>query len=58
MLLLKAIRFGGSGTTANTFIYILWATLQKPQIVSQLHNELKDAFPDRFTIPDYLVNTT
>ncbi|OQV07837.1 hypothetical protein CLAIMM_12206 [Cladophialophora immunda] len=45
--------FGGSGTTANTFVYILWATLNRPDIVSRLHEELVIAFPDRNAVPDH-----
>lgn len=48
-------RFGASGTTANTFIYILWGCLRKPEVVGKLKDELRTAFPDRTAIPDYLV---
>jgi len=37
--------FGGSGTTANTFIYLLWAIRSRPDIVEKLHDELKATFP-------------
>ena len=36
--------FGGSGTTANTFAYLLWATLQQPHVVKKLREELQNAF--------------
>lgn len=36
--------FGGSGTTANTFAYLLWATFQQPYIVKKLRAELEEAF--------------
>ncbi|KAF4472258.1 benzoate 4-monooxygenase [Fusarium albosuccineum] len=45
--------FGGSGTTANTFVYILWGCLQKPEVAKALREELVAAFPDRDTIPDH-----
>ncbi|TPX12372.1 uncharacterized protein E0L32_007019 [Thyridium curvatum] len=45
--------FGGSGTTANTFVYILWSCLNKPEVVAKLRTELKEAFPDPNVIPDY-----
>jgi benzoate 4-monooxygenase len=48
--------FGGSGTTANTLVYMLWATLQQPEIVKRLTAELRDAFPDPTTIPDAAVS--
>ena len=37
--------FGGSGTTANTFAYLLWATLRQPGLVRRLRQELKEAVP-------------
>ncbi|KAH9213498.1 cytochrome P450 [Leptodontidium sp. 2 PMI_412] len=45
--------FGGTGTTANTFVFLLWATLQNPAVVKQLKHELKSALPDIKSIPDY-----
>ncbi|KAK4945726.1 hypothetical protein LTR10_015074 [Elasticomyces elasticus] len=44
--------FGGSGTTANTFVYILWGCLRHPDVVRKLKQELKSAFPERHTVPD------
>ncbi len=44
--------FGGSGTTANTFVYILWASLHRPEVVKKLKAELKGAFPDPKVVPD------
>lgn len=38
--------FGGSGTTANTFVYLLWASLRQPEMVRRLRKELQDAFPE------------
>ncbi|KAJ5261202.1 hypothetical protein N7478_011797 [Penicillium angulare] len=38
--------FGGSGTTATTFVYLLWAVLQRPDVVQKLQSELDAAFPD------------
>lgn len=49
------LRFGGSGTTATTFIYILWGCLQKPEVTRRLQEELRAAFPDRDAVPDYRV---
>lgn len=48
--------FGGSGTTANTLAYMLWATLQQPDVVKRLKAELKVAFPDPTKIPDAAVS--
>ncbi|KAF5646384.1 benzoate 4-monooxygenase [Fusarium sp. NRRL 52700] len=45
--------FGGSGTTANTFVYILWACLRQPKVVAKLRSELLQAFPDSGSVPDY-----
>ncbi|KAH6983962.1 cytochrome P450, partial [Ilyonectria destructans] len=45
--------FGGTGTTANTFIFLLWATLQHREVVSKLKSELKSAFPSTRSVPDY-----
>lgn len=36
--------FGGSGTTANTLTYLLWATLRQPELVKKLRAELEAAF--------------
>ena len=44
--------FGGSGTTANTFVYVLWGVLRHPAVHVKLRNELYDAFPDRKSVPD------
>lgn len=38
--------FGGSGTTANTFVYVLWAVLTQPAVQHRLRAELLEAFPD------------
>ncbi|KAL6788033.1 benzoate 4-monooxygenase [Trichoderma afarasin] len=46
--------FGGSGTTANTFVYLVWATAQQPDIIRRLQEELDKCFPDTSTISDYL----
>ncbi|PYI02316.1 cytochrome P450, partial [Aspergillus sclerotiicarbonarius CBS 121057] len=45
--------FAGSGTTANTFTFLLWACLRRPDIVARLKAELREAFPDPSIIPDY-----
>ncbi|EWG42538.1 hypothetical protein FVEG_04314 [Fusarium verticillioides 7600] len=45
--------FGGSGTTANTFVYILWACLKQPNVVAKLRSELLQAFPEPGLVPDY-----
>ncbi|KAF5672609.1 cytochrome P450 monooxygenase [Fusarium circinatum] len=45
--------FGGSGTTANTFIYTLWACLRQPKVVTKLRSELLQAFQDTTSVPDY-----
>ncbi|UPK92449.1 hypothetical protein LCI18_003384 [Fusarium solani-melongenae] len=38
--------FGGTGTTANTFVFLLWATLQHPEVVEKLKSELRTAIPN------------
>lgn len=48
--------FGGSGTTANSFVFLLWACLQRPDIVEILKKELHEAYPDKDTVPDYNVS--
>ncbi|KAJ4307786.1 hypothetical protein N0V84_012495, partial [Fusarium piperis] len=45
--------FGGSGTTANTFVYILWACLQRPGIIANLKSELREKYPGPGMVPDY-----
>lgn len=50
--------FGGSGTTANTFLYILWACLQRQDIVKALQTELREHFPDKASFPDYKTCST
>ncbi|GLA62675.1 hypothetical protein AtubIFM54640_003805 [Aspergillus tubingensis] len=45
--------FAGSGTTANTFTFLLWACLRKPDVVARLKAELREAFPDATIIPDH-----
>ncbi|OQE24624.1 hypothetical protein PENSTE_c007G01022 [Penicillium steckii] len=44
--------FGGSGTTGTTFIYLLWAVLQRPSVVKKLRDELDTAFPPGCSSPD------
>lgn len=44
--------FGGTGTTANTFVYLLWAVLKHAKIHKRLRAELRDAFQD-VQVPDY-----
>ena len=51
-------RFGGSGTTANTFVYILWACLQKPEVVAKLRSELREKYPEPSMVPDYKTCST
>lgn len=46
--------FGGSGTTANTFVFLLWACLSRPDVTQKLKAELREAFPESLEIvPDY-----
>lgn len=50
--------FGGSGTTANTFVYLLWATLRQPDVVKKLKQELHEAFPKSDgSVPDAAVRS-
>ncbi|KAL2850150.1 cytochrome P450 [Aspergillus pseudoustus] len=44
--------FGGSGTTANTFVYALWGIIRDASIVNRLREELDEAFPDPDIVPD------
>ena len=44
--------FAGSGTTASTFVYLLWGVLKTPGVAKQLQKELRVAFTDKFEIPD------
>lgn len=49
--------FGGSGTTANTLAYMLWATLQQPELVKELRKELQSTFPGGAgQVPDSVVS--
>lgn len=50
--------FGGSGTTANTLLYVLWACLRRPEIQDRLQDELKRYFPLPGVIPDYKTCST
>ncbi|EEU33407.1 uncharacterized protein NECHADRAFT_89500 [Fusarium vanettenii 77-13-4] len=52
--------FGGTGTTANTFVFLLWATLQHPGVVEKLKAELRAAIPNVGSVPDYqaVINET
>ncbi|KAJ3541648.1 hypothetical protein NM208_g4516 [Fusarium decemcellulare] len=45
--------FGGTGTTANTFVFLLWATLRHPEAVKKLKEELASAVPNAGGVPDY-----
>ena len=50
--------FGGSGTTANTFVYLLWATLRQPELAKRLREELQVAFPGgKYEVPEAAVST-
>ena len=43
--------FAGSGTTANTLVFLIWSVLRNPEIHRKLKQELREAFPDPSTIP-------
>ncbi|EXL68059.1 hypothetical protein FOPG_15856 [Fusarium oxysporum f. sp. conglutinans race 2 54008] len=45
--------FGGTGTTANTFVFLLWATLQHPEVVEKLKSELRYTFSSADSVIDY-----
>ncbi|KAF4453990.1 benzoate 4-monooxygenase [Fusarium albosuccineum] len=47
--------FGGTGTTANTFVFLLWATLRHPEVVTKLKEELVSVVPDAGVVPDYQI---
>lgn len=52
---IDSCRFGGSGTTANTLVYVLWACLERPDIVQKLQKELRQHWQNPRIIPDYKV---
>ncbi|KAK6386994.1 hypothetical protein LTS17_000259 [Exophiala oligosperma] len=45
--------FAGSGTTANTFVYICYAVARDQEVQKKLRKELQEAMPDPSIIPDY-----
>ncbi|KAK6386987.1 hypothetical protein LTS17_000252 [Exophiala oligosperma] len=45
--------FGGSGTTANTFLFLIYAVCRDPRVYTKLKQELAEAIPDPKTIPSY-----
>lgn len=47
---------GGSGTTAATFVYVLWACLRNKEVASKLRSELQDTFPDSKDVPQFSVS--
>ena len=49
--------FGGTGTTANTFLYLLWGVLRQPHIGGKLREELKQCTSGQAgdVIPSYTV---
>ena len=49
--------FGGSGTTANAFAYLLWGTLRQSEVVKRLKEELSGAIPQSSGIPEAAVNS-
>ena len=44
--------FAGSGTTANTLIFLIWAVLKDARVHEKLVSELKEAFPSPSQNPD------
>lgn len=48
--------FGGSGTTANTLTYLLWACAKSPEIIAKLQQELDAAFGRPAALPDFSVS--
>lgn len=44
--------FAGSGTTANTLVFLIWAVLKDPKVHETLVAELKEALPDSSRKPD------
>ncbi len=44
--------FAGSGTTANTTIFLIWSVLKDPRIHQTLIAELRKAFPDPGQMPE------
>ncbi|KEF58607.1 uncharacterized protein A1O9_06533 [Exophiala aquamarina CBS 119918] len=50
--------FGGSGTTANTLVYLLWACLRRPDVVQKLHEELRQHYHTPCIVPDYKTCST
>ena len=49
--------FGGTGTTANTFVYLLWGILRQPQVGRKLREELEQSTRGQSTgmVPTYTV---
>ncbi|KAH8812687.1 benzoate 4-monooxygenase [Xylogone sp. PMI_703] len=50
--------FGGSGTTANTFVYLVWATIRHPEVHKHLKKELQQTFHNKDTVPDHQMCAT
>lgn len=44
--------FAGSGTTANTTIFLIWAVLKNPQIRQDLCDEIRGALSNPTDIPE------
>ncbi|KAF2095477.1 cytochrome P450 [Rhizodiscina lignyota] len=45
--------FGGTGTTGNTFVYLLWGVLQQPSVTKKLREELQQVSEGRDETPSY-----
>lgn len=43
--------FGGSGTTASTFTFLLWGTLKNRKAAERLREEVRTAFKERRAVP-------
>lgn len=56
-LTMNKTRFGGSGTTANTFLFLVWAVCRHETVKAKLQQELREAFPNPAAVPDYTVST-
>ena len=43
----------GSGTTASTFLYVIYELGRRPEMQQRLEEEIRTAFPDRSTFPAF-----
>lgn len=49
---LLAIMFAGSGTSANTIVFLIWSVVRDKDIYNKLKAELRGVAPDPKDVPD------